>query len=102
MIEIIIIISLCRRIAEAARKKGRGPTGYRMLLVFFWFGGEIIGAMLTAVLLALDGQEFDDNILIMYAGAFAGAALGALLAFKIVSDLTEPRSDEQMELDRGY
>jgi hypothetical protein len=102
MIEIIIIIALCRRIAEAARKKGRGPAGYRMMLVFFWFGGEIIGAMLTAVLLALGDHELDDNILIVYAGGFAGAALGALLAFKIVSDLTEPRSNEQMELDEGY
>jgi hypothetical protein len=95
VVEILILISLCRRIGERAREKGRTAGKYQFMLVLFWFGGEIGGALLTAVGLAVFlGGEPDGFVCIAYIAAIAGAILGAVLAFRIVAGLPEPVDEE--------
>ena len=95
MIEIIILFKLCRRIGETARDKGRREIGYQLMLIVFWFGGEVGTALLAGVVLAaLYGEEFEKYALFAYIAAFAGAAAGAWIAFRIVAALPESGSDE--------
>jgi hypothetical protein len=65
------------------------------MLLLFWFGGEF-GTMLLAciALIFLYGQRWEDYMLYAYLAAFAGAALGAWLAFRIVANLSEVTIDE--------
>src|SRR4051794_24296428 len=43
MLEILILIALCRNIAAKARAKGRSGGGFGCLLVLLWVGGELCG-----------------------------------------------------------
>jgi hypothetical protein len=93
MIEILIVISLCRKIAEIAKSKGRAATGYVLLLILFWLGGEFCGAIFGAV--ATDGQ----GGILLYVFALVGAAVGAGIVFMIVNSLP-PVSVERDRYDR--
>jgi hypothetical protein len=98
MIEIIILFKLCGRIGEAARDKGRRAIGYQLMLLLFWFGGEVVTALLAGMAIAaLCGEEFKKYLLFVYIAAVAGAALGAWIAFRIVAGLPERISDELAE-----
>jgi hypothetical protein len=98
MIEIIILFKLCGRIGDAARDKGRRAIGYQLMLLLFWFGGEVVTMLLAGMaLVALYGEEFKKYLLFAYIAAVAGAFLGAWIVFRIVAGLPEPGSDELAE-----
>jgi uncharacterized membrane protein YeaQ/YmgE (transglycosylase-associated protein family) len=88
MIEIIILVFLARRIGKIAEKKGHKKRPNIIFFVVMWIAGEIIGAMLGAFL--AKGQIYTT-----YALALIGAAVGAMIAFRIVKNLDD-RSDPNM------
>jgi hypothetical protein len=91
MLEILILYRLCKRIGEVARGKGRRAIGYQLMLILFWFGGEVCSALSAGVVLALlYGEKFQEYALLGYIAAFVGAGLGAWLAFQIVAGLPAP------------
>ncbi len=95
MLEIAILFRLCQSIGVKARAKGRRAIGYQILLILFWFGGEVLTAFLTALALYwVYDEEFESYIFFAYVAAIAGAALGAWLAFVIVSSLPALILDE--------
>lgn len=103
MLEILLLVALCRKIGEAARAKGRSAGGYQLMLVAFWFGGEIGVALLGAVVsyLVLGPQDEDGLLCFMYVLALVGAAVGALLAFQIVARLPDAdRARDDDDYDR--
>lgn len=88
MLEIILLITLTRRIGDILHRKGRKSGWYKLITVLLWFGGEIIGGITGAVIVQLTGV----NQLLVYIVALAGAAVGAGAAFLIansVSPVTE-------------
>jgi hypothetical protein len=92
MIELIILGRYCGKIGREAREKGRKAIGYQLLLIFFWFFGEMIGAVTTGVVLALlFGDKMEQYLLLAYIPALMGAALGAWIAFQLVRSLPDPR-----------
>jgi hypothetical protein len=95
MLEILILIKLCRQIGEMARKKARRAWGYQLMLVLFWFGGEIGGAFFAGLVLLLCGEEIEDYLILVYLSAIAGAALGAWTAFVIVKILPEQADESE-------
>jgi hypothetical protein len=99
MLEILILISLCRKIGEAARAKGRSAGGYQLMLVAFWFGGEVGVGLLGGIIIAVafGGQEEDGVFWFVYILAILGAALGALLAFQIVAHLPDPGERDEYD-----
>jgi hypothetical protein len=100
MIEILILISMCRRIGERAREKGRTAGKYQFMLVLFWFGGEIGGAFLTSLILTVVyGEDFEKFMFIAYIAAIVGAIFAAWLAFRIVASIPEPVIDEDQWSD---
>jgi hypothetical protein len=89
MIEILILINLCKKIGANARAKGHKGGYYQLLLVLFWFGAEIGAAFAIAFGLALAGEDPEHLGILIWLGAIAGAALGAWGAFKIVKSLPD-------------
>jgi succinate dehydrogenase / fumarate reductase cytochrome b subunit len=88
MLEILILINLCRRIGERVREKGRKAGGYQFMLVMFWFAGEIGAAVVTTiVLVVVHGADYEKYIFLAYIAAIVGAAILAWLAFQIVASL---------------
>jgi hypothetical protein len=86
MIEIIVLRQLGRRIAQRARVRGRRGGLYVLLLLAFWFSGEVAGAAAAgAVMVALGAKDEDYFPIAVYAAAIAGAAAGAWIAFAIAS-----------------
>lgn len=81
MLEILALIWLGKRIGAIVRDKGRKAGGYQFLLVVMWFGGEIVGAIIGAILTGGDG-------LAPYIFALFGAAAGAGITFWIVNSLS--------------
>ena len=85
MIEIIVVIFLCRRLGRFMRAKGRRPLALQILLVLCWFGGEILGGIVFVIFQAIRGEPVDDLNLMFYAVALLGAACGAGLTFLLAS-----------------
>lgn len=107
MLEILILISLGRNIAAQARAKGRSGPAYVFLLLGFWFGGEILGAIAAAVISVAVTGEDEPNMLAMYVAALVTAIIGAVIAFKIVgalppveTEFDEAEPDEEWERER--
>ena len=73
MLEILLVIYLCKQIGNVLRNKGRSPGWYQALLVVLWFGGEIAGGV-TGMLLTDSGP-------LAYLAALCGAAVGAGVTF---------------------
>jgi hypothetical protein len=78
-LEIIALLVLGGLIGDMARRRERTPSLFQAMLVLFWFGGEIAGGVLTYVLAVSSGPA--PNLLLIYAGALAGAVCGAASAF---------------------
>jgi uncharacterized YccA/Bax inhibitor family protein len=107
MLEILLLINLCRRIGEAARAKGRAAGGYQLMLVAFWFGGEVGTALAGGIVMALlfGEQEEGGVFCFLYILAIVGAALGAVIAFQIVANLPDAGAPDDLDRwrddDRG-
>ena len=76
MLEILLLVYLCKEVGKILRNKGRSPGWFQFLMVVLWLGGEFLGAM-VAVILGVSGGGG------VYIGALIGAAGGAVLAFVI-------------------
>ena len=92
MLEILLLYFLGQNISAKARDRGRSGPLFVVLLIAFWLIGEVMGAVVGTLLSA--GAE-EPNMLLVYGGALAGAAAGAVLAFVIVGSLApaERRTD---------
>ena len=88
MCEIILIITLARKIANIASEKGRSGFGYGSMFVGLWVGGEFLGAIVGALLFMGPGGGRKDAAMMVYLCALGGAAAGAILSFIIVNSLS--------------
>ena len=84
MLEILLLIWLGRKIATMARERGRSSTGYVLMLVGLWVGGEIAGIIVGSLLVQGRPGEFNGAA---YIFALVGAAAGAIASFLIVKSL---------------
>src|SRR5262249_16297405 len=75
VLEILILISLGRNIAAQARAKGRSGPAYVFLLLGFWFGGEILGAIAAAVISVAVTGEGEPDKLAMYVTSLVTAII---------------------------
>ena len=80
MLEILLLVYLCKELGKILRAKGRSAGWFQFLLVVLWFGGEVFGAV-VAVILGIDGGGA------IYLAALLGAAGGAVLGFVIAKSV---------------
>jgi hypothetical protein len=86
MFEIILLLVLSGMIGDMARRRGRSPSLFGLLLIACWFGGEIAGAVLGYALSA-NAATGKPSLLLAYGLALCGAAAGASLTFLIARSL---------------
>lgn len=79
MLEILLLIALTRRIGRIVEQKGRTSGWYKLMTVLLWFGGEIVGGIIGAVIAEVSGM----SDIFIYLIALTGAAVGAGAAFLI-------------------
>ncbi|HJR07966.1 MAG TPA: hypothetical protein VJ842_11960 [Pyrinomonadaceae bacterium] len=83
MLEIIALVMLTRRIGEIVKAKNRKSGWYKFMTVMLWFGCEILGGVIGAIIVGLTGSP--DAVI--YLIALAGAGVGAGLAYVIAKAL---------------
>jgi len=88
MLEILLLVFLSRRIGNIAAKKGHKKRPNIIFFIVMWIAGELIGGLLGAFL--AKGHFYTTYIM-----ALLGAAVGAVIAFRIVKNLDD-RSDPNM------
>ena len=91
MLEIIALWTLTKRIGRIIEEKGRKSGWYKALTVILWFGGEIIGAIMGAVITGADGSAQ----CLVYIFALVGAAAGAGIAYLIATNASPAYSPQQ-------
>lgn len=84
MIEIIILVQFCKKLAAIARDKNRSGS-WGAVGAVGWIGGEITGAVI--------GASGGAEAMNLYGFAILGAIVGALIAYVIVKSLKELPSD---------
>jgi hypothetical protein len=92
MCEILLLWLLGRAISDMAGKKMRSGLPYVLMLILFWFGGEVFGGAFGLILMRGDERKLG----VVYICALFGAACGAVVSFLIVGLL--PRADDGYEL----
>jgi hypothetical protein len=108
MLEIFLIIAVSKKISAMMTQKGRNPTGYVILFIALWFGGEIVGGILGAIVTILmdrRAMEGDGLMCGAYVLALIGAAIGGTIGYVIASsasDLSPPRVPDFDDDDDDY
>jgi hypothetical protein len=83
MLEIIAIIVLANHVGKIVEAKGLKSSGYKWGAVGLWFGGEIAGATIGGIVVAVANIQTN---CIAYLIAILGAAIGAWVAITIAKD----------------
>ena len=94
MLEILLLVMLCKNIGRKVRAKGRRAGWYQAMLVGMWFAGELGGGIIGIVVTAMWGRV--EVRYFVYLFALGGAGLGAWGAFMIARSIG---ADEQR---RGF
>lgn len=85
MLEIIIVVLVSKKIAAMVKEKGRSAGGYVTLFVLLWFGGEIVGAIVGAMMTGGQNAGAGGIDMAVYVFALVGAAVGGITGFAIAS-----------------
>jgi hypothetical protein len=93
MLEILLVIGLCKKIGGILERKGRHSGWYKFFVVVGWFGGEFAGGVVAGVACAIfaEGRE---HFAIIYGSALGGAALSVGLVFSVASMLPDVHREE--------
>jgi hypothetical protein len=93
MLDILILYALGHKIAATAKRKGRRPAGYVVLLVALWAVGEFSGAVAAAIYGTVTAGPGEPGPFVVVAGALLGAIAGAVISFVIVNSLSDVREE---------
>ena len=96
MLEIVALLVLSHQIATMARRRGRSPTLFSLLLLALWFSGEVSGAVAAYVVSKAGGWK--PSIAIIYGGALVGAMVGGVTAF-LSAKVTAPKGGKYLDID---
>ncbi|MBY0523210.1 MAG: hypothetical protein K2R98_07415 [Gemmataceae bacterium] len=102
MLEILIVIMLCKNLGKRLREKGHTPLGYQVLLVVLWVGGEFTAAMLGGAISEVMNPGREPNMLLLYGFALVGAATGAGITFLIANSLSPTEQAEKQYREEPY
>jgi hypothetical protein len=80
MLEVLLLIYLCKQIGDIVRDKGCTAGWYQLMLVLMWIGGEVVGMFCGIVTTGKPGGA-------AYLFALGGAAAGAIAAFVIARSI---------------
>lgn len=75
MLEIIILIFLCKKIGNLATQKGLSPVRWKWYTIFNWILFEILGSIVGVMMFGLDMSNMIGLMAFALASAFGGYLL---------------------------
>jgi hypothetical protein len=93
MLEILLLIVFCKKIGSIVAEKGYSKFPFQLMLVALWFGGEIAGLVIGFVASGASLGRAGGPDLSVYVFGLGGAAVGAIIAFVIASNLRSQKAD---------
>jgi hypothetical protein len=97
MLEILVIVSLCKKMGELMRSRGyEKPFWFQFFVPFFWFGGEFVGALVCQIERSLKGETEAKFDLKMYVVAILGAVLATTLYFVVAKSFSSRASTDSL------
>jgi hypothetical protein len=99
MLEILIVVTLCKKMGELMRGKGyEKPFWFQFFVPVVWLGGEFTGAFLYAMVRAFRGEPAEGFDFKLYFVSVVAAALAATLLFVIAKSFpTQSPRDSQLD-----
>lgn len=97
MLEIILVIGLCKSLGKMLRAKGRNAVWMQVMLVVCWIIGEFMGGAVGGVVNIIQNGEGAPLGFGVYLFAIGGAALGAGLTFFIAYLLPDENSEPHLD-----
>ncbi len=91
MLEILVLIFLCKNNASLVKKRGGTPWVYVLLTILLWVGFELIGALIGSLI-------FGDE-LIVYLFALAGGICGAIISYMLAKNVKPSKAENKDILD---
>ncbi|MGI9472439.1 MAG: hypothetical protein ACR2NZ_12940 [Rubripirellula sp.] len=95
MLEILIVIGLCRSMGKMLRAKGRKPLLMQIMLVVMWIVGEFTGGFIAGIVHVLRHGENVEMGFGVYVFAIVGAVIGAGITF-LIAHLLPSQDEPQM------
>jgi membrane protein DedA with SNARE-associated domain len=92
LLEIILLIGLTRKVGEILRAKGRRPGWFQFLTVVLWIGGELVGAVIGAII----AMTIKADAWVAYPFALLGAILGAVIAYVLARSVSAAPTSFEM------
>ncbi|WP_118973769.1 hypothetical protein [Taibaiella koreensis] len=89
MLEILVLIYLCRRVKGIVAPKGYSAGGWQVRVVLIWFGLEIAGAFLSAA--------FGATLIIAVLSGLLCAILGAIILQQKAQSLPDRNINDWMD-----
>ena len=83
MLEILLLVHLCKRIGLGLRAKGHRAGWYQLFVVLAWFGGEFFGAFTVGIVLAIASPAANPRWGALYLASIGCAALAVSFVFWI-------------------
>jgi len=77
MLEILILFVCGKKIAAICREKNRAAWPWVLMMVFFWYGGAVAGAIVGVIASEIsEPQANEPDPVMLLGGAIGGAVLG--------------------------
>jgi len=92
MLEIIVLIFLCRKIGNTAQRKGLKPGQWKLFTVLTWLGFEFLGAVVGIILFGYNQKD----LLGVMAFALVCAFGGYLLIKAILDKKPDPVDEDEI------
>ena len=104
MLEIFILVAMCRHLHKTATNKGYAGWPFAVLMVFGWFVGGIGGAVGGVILMGDGGGEIPVSGVIGYLLGVALACIGNALLVAVLPARERPddEDDDRPRRQRAY
>jgi hypothetical protein len=100
MLEILIVVTLCKKMGELMRARGyEKPFWFQFFVPVFWLGGEFLGAFIYGIGRALRSEPAEGFDIKVYLVAIVAAALSTTLLFAIARSFRS-RLPEDSQFDQ--
>ncbi len=95
MVEIIVVIALCRGLGRRLRDKGYKPFWFQAMLVVGWIGGEIMGGFIGGIYHVIRNGPNVEPGLEIYLFAIGVAVMSACFCYLVAHLLPDKNAVAQ-------
>lgn len=98
MLEILLLVYLCKRIGIGLRAKGHRAGWYQFFVVLAWLGGEFFGGFALTIMLAIVDPAATPHRGALYLGSLVSAVFAVWCVFWIARMQPDLRAEWNAEV----